>query len=641
MKIADYGKAITSYIESPTTAQKLLTKSKVQPLDRTLLADGTEIIPQKKPKQLKDLFEKINRTVLAVRSNTISPELIVPNLEKETQEYIKDGIISGADARKFAIERKEYWDNWIKENPGGTAPSFDFDNEGNAIELSKEQITERINEADGGRAKLAVGAIPFIPTAITAARPLVNPLIRKGAEFIGGTALGKRLSDTFFSKDKDEEKKDIQPSDDKNNLNLKRGDDPGDPDPLDDLANSLEVLEAVERLKKKEMNPEKRDTRTALARNLDLPVTRSGMLEIRKGDYFNKRLETLKEKGVNFDGYYSVPEIANLLGTKSSSGINSYIMDNNIPTVKKGLFKVVKLNDFLDVYQGTKKRVDLTPPLTLQNLARKDFLDEDNRSQLFERFKRIKFGTDLKDPTKEIPAEIRTIYNKYDLSKIEGGHPFPVEFFTKKFGKKGTLKKERQFDWIYRNRDKLFNPNDLVLQSKDINQSGGPFYNAIGKLKPLYEELGQYVDKYEGKGAVKNKEDVEKISKLNLDIMKIIGNSKKEVEKFIKENPDSKLTIPKMKTGGLHGAIFDYETGEVELYAPDKQVLFESGAIGDEPQDQKLKIAEGFLDVLNQVVDDKKDLAKLLDYFEGKMLPRFQKGGPVYGKYARQIAKLS
>ena len=151
MKIADYGKAITSYIESPTTAQKLLTKSKVQPLDRTLLADGTEIIPQKKPKQLKDLFEKINRTVLAVRSNTISPELIVPNLEKETQEYIKDGVISGAEARKFAIERKKYWDNWIKENPGGTAPSFNFDNEGNAIELSQEQITERINESDGGR----------------------------------------------------------------------------------------------------------------------------------------------------------------------------------------------------------------------------------------------------------------------------------------------------------------------------------------------------------------------------------------------------------------------------------------------------------------------------------------------------------
>ena len=32
------------------------------------------------------------------------------------------------------------------------------------------------------------------------------------------------------------------------------------------------------------MDPVKRDTRTKLAVDLDLPVTRSGMLEIRKGD---------------------------------------------------------------------------------------------------------------------------------------------------------------------------------------------------------------------------------------------------------------------------------------------------------------------------------------------------------------------
>jgi len=56
---------------------------------------------------------------------------------------------------------------------------------------------------------------------------------------------------------------------------------------------------------------------------------------------------------------------------------------------------------------------------------------------------------------------------------------------------------------------------------------------------------------------------------------------------------------------------------------------------------QKLKIAEGFLDVLNQVIDDKSDLKTLTNYFEGKVLPRFQKGGPVYGKYAKQIAGLS
>jgi hypothetical protein len=636
---------------------------------RAKFANGT---PKPLPKPERNFQDKLN--TLRKASRGLDPESTLRLFDYFIKEALAKGQLTEQQASGIyqslpQTEIKESIESFQRENfsdggmdfSGLSVPQLRLlykrytgvDGPSDSRQLIRElkRLIKGLDEdgipfSEGGRAGyqdgLSVQTLdPRFPTkdpTSTGFKPLDIPAAALPPLAIGAGV--KRIKDTFFSKEEDKDKKDIQPSDDKNNLNLKRGDDPGDPNPLDEITQRLLIEEAVNRLKKKEMNPDKRDVRTKLAVELDLPVTRSGMLEIRKGDYFNKRLETLKDKGVNFDGYYSVPEIANLLGTKSTSGINSYIMDNNIPTVKKGLFKVVKLNDFLDIYQGTKKRVDLTPPLTLQNLARKDFLDEDNRSQLFERFKRIKFGTDLKDPTKEIPAEIRTIYNKYDLSKIEGGHPFPVEFFTKKFGKKGTLKKERQFDWIYRNRDKLFNPNDLVLQSKDINQSGGPFYNAIGKLKPLYEELGQYVDKYEGKGAVKNKEDVEKISKLNLEIMKIIGNSKDEVQKFIEDNPDSKLTIPKMKTGGLHGAIFDYETGEVELYAPDKQVLFESGAIGDEPQDQKLKIAEGFLDVLNQVVDDKKDLAKLLDYFEGKMLPRFQKGGPVYGKYAGQIAKL-
>lgn len=145
MKIADYGKAITSYIESPTTAQKLQTKDKAQKMSRVFLSEGTDIIPPRKPKQLKDLYEKINRAVIGIRSNSFSPELLLPNLEKVTQEYIKDGLISGADARQFAIERKEYWDKWIEDNPGGTVPVFDFDNDGNAIEVSDEEIIERLS----------------------------------------------------------------------------------------------------------------------------------------------------------------------------------------------------------------------------------------------------------------------------------------------------------------------------------------------------------------------------------------------------------------------------------------------------------------------------------------------------------------
>ena len=481
---------------------------------------------------------------------------------------------------------------------------------------------------EGGRAKLAVGAIPFIPTAVAAARPFAGPLLRKGAEVIGGTALGKRLSDTFFSKEEDEDKKEIVPSDDKNNLNLKRGDDPGDPDPLDEITERLLIEEAVNRLKKKEMDPGKRDNRTALARNLDLPVTRSGMLEVRKGDYFNKRLQTLKDKGVNFDGYFSIPEIANLIGSKSSSGIQSYINDKKIPTVKQGLYKVVKLNDFLNVYEGTKKRVDLTPPESLANQARGDFLKEVG-GNFYQRFK------DMRRP-KFLPPEVKEIYEKYNLGEIEGGHPFPVEFFTKKFGKNNTLQKDRQFDWIYRNKDKLFNKNNLVFQSKEVNKL---FRNKIKDLKKLYKELGPYVDKYEGKGAVTNKKDISKIEEINNDIIEIIAKSEFDAKKYIDES-DNKVDLERFKTGGLHGALFNTDTGEVSLYTgAGEGAGFE--AISKEPTDVKLKLAGDYADIINNVITDKTDRKIFTNYLEKDLLPKFQKGGPVYGKYARQIAGLS
>lgn len=87
------------------------------------------------------------------------------------------------------------------------------------------------------------------------------------------------------------------------------------------------------------------------------------------------------------------------------------------------MYKVVKFNDFLNVYQDTKKRVDLSPPESLLNKARQDFL-KGNKSKFFEKFK------DLKSK-KYITPEVKSVYDKYELSKLEGGHPFPVEFLQK------------------------------------------------------------------------------------------------------------------------------------------------------------------------------------------------------------------
>jgi hypothetical protein len=352
------------------------------------------------------------------------------------------------------------------------------------------------------------------------------------------------------------------------------------------------------------------------------------MLEIRKGDFLKNRLQTLKDKNVNFDGYYSIPEIANLLGTKSSSGIGTYINDKNIPFVKKGLYKVVKLNDFLNVYQGTKERVDLAPPTELGTLARTDFLSEVGGG-IYNRFK------DMRRP-KFLPPEVKEIYEKYNLGDIEGGHPFPIEFFTKKFGKGNTLQKDRQFDWIYRNKDKLFSKNNLVFQSKEVNKL---FRNEIKNLKKLYKELAPYVDKYEGKGEVTNKKDISEIEKLNNKIMRIVAESEKDAEKFITQSKN-KADLSRFKTGGLHGALFNTDTGEVSLYTGAEEGAGFEG-IGKEPIDVKLKIAGDYVDIINNIITDETDRKIFTNYLDKNLLPRFQKGGPVYGKYARQIAGLS
>ena len=202
MKIADYGKAMTSYIEAPTRSQKNLSKLRAENPLRTSFAEGSEpLVPQSKPKQLSDLFERINRAVLAVRGNIVPPEFIVPDLEALTQEYIGEGLISGKDARQFALDRKDYWDKWIKENPKGTTPTFDFDNEGNATEVGQEELIERINEADGGRIGFQFGGGKDAQMMGTQAsrKYFKERKVNKPTPVFEGPAGGAKLTDVKFA----------------------------------------------------------------------------------------------------------------------------------------------------------------------------------------------------------------------------------------------------------------------------------------------------------------------------------------------------------------------------------------------------------------------------------------------------------
>ena len=119
MKIADYGKAITSYIESPTTAQKLQAKEKAQTLGRILLAEGSEdIVEPSKSMQvdtttkplplftLDDFKFKANTYVGALYNGALPAADIKAALNKFTQKGIDDGTFTADDAIKVVQDLK-------------------------------------------------------------------------------------------------------------------------------------------------------------------------------------------------------------------------------------------------------------------------------------------------------------------------------------------------------------------------------------------------------------------------------------------------------------------------------------------------------------------------------------------------------
>ena len=107
MKIADYGKAITSYIESPTTAQKLQAKAKAQTLNRTLLADGTT--PKVKPFTIDQFKDKANMYVGALQNNSLPLTDIKSALNKFTQKGIDDGTFTADEAIKVVKDLRSYY----------------------------------------------------------------------------------------------------------------------------------------------------------------------------------------------------------------------------------------------------------------------------------------------------------------------------------------------------------------------------------------------------------------------------------------------------------------------------------------------------------------------------------------------------
>ena len=152
MKIADYGKAITSYIESPTTAQKLKSKANAETLNRTFLADGTkpsaeEAVTQQqidytkakeKPFTLDQFKDKADIYVGALFNNALPLADIKSALNKFTQKGIDDGTFTADEAIKVVQDlRSSYRDLAQKQRLRGVVEGIG--------DVGREE------EADGGR----------------------------------------------------------------------------------------------------------------------------------------------------------------------------------------------------------------------------------------------------------------------------------------------------------------------------------------------------------------------------------------------------------------------------------------------------------------------------------------------------------
>ena len=360
--------------------------------------------------------------------------------------------------------------------------------------------------------------------------------------------------------------------------------------------------------------------------------TINSLMEFRKNpELFYERVKELKARGVDFDALYNPAEIAELLGLKTASGITDAIVSKNIPFEKIGAFKAVKLNDYINSQIATIEKFKDVAVKGKEDAQRGDVMDEFEKGSIYSRFKK------LRQP-QFLPDKVLEIYNKYNLSEIQGGHPNPLILFAKKW-KDGKLTNEREFPWIYRNKDKLLTKNNLVFQSKDLNQKGGPFYDLIKDLKVQYKILSPLVDKYEGKGRVTNLKDKKLIEDANNAIMKIVYQSQLQVDDWInktgkykdrKDKPSDILSIARMREGGLHGNLFNTDTGEVSLYtAAGEGAGTVTGAVDEDEQNIKLKMVGDYIDILTNVIEDKKDKQILIEYFSDKVLPKFNRGGPV------------
>ena len=111
--------------------------------------------------------------------------------------------------------------------------------------------------------------------------------------------------------------------------------------------------------------------------------------------------------------------------------------------------------------------------------------------------------------------------------------------------------------------------------------------------------------------------------------MNIIAKTQFDAQEYI-EKSTSPISLPIMKEGGIHGALFNTDTGTVSLYTgAGESAGTTTSAVEKGGTYEKLNLASKYLNIVSDIIDDEDDKKIFLEYINDKILPKYNKGGLV------------
>jgi hypothetical protein len=515
---------------------------------------------------------------------TVFPASDLPEIENPYKDFMDRNPIAQLD-NVNTPDLDQTPDSILK--PGETLEDFD--------------VTFRKPNAKGGRQNLALAGLAYAPAAITAARPFVGPLVRKGAEVLGGTAFGSRLGDIFFSKDEGDDKKDIIPPDDKT-----PGTEPPE-DPLEKLitlTKAKDVFDTIDRLY---------DT----GRSNEIP-------EYRTKEFANN--------------------IKNLVDNKYGGNISKLASDLNIERVRiNSLFKKYGIKPlregnktmqtiFLEQDQDKLFLKDLTDEMKydeqyLIDRIKKRYPNYEQDKKKFFNFKDLAemsgmtFRTDdakkLKTDQDDFLTRLRKTNEKFNLKTQPGfgkETKYQLKDFVEKFTKynlskpvagTGSYQVKIRKNFLKEQDPSLIKVKDNVTQNvRKITK------NVLG------DNFTQYALEQIGHGVSVNNQ---------ISYKKLFQNSNVGIATEVLQDPVLNIQVLSGKNSTKKG----YENRERKFYS-----ILED-LVGKKVTNENIKIATDALDGLNKLRDEAANDSRLKTNFlkdQSNRVPRFKLDLPEIGK---------